>query len=46
MKFVLMVAGEASADQYGARLVEEILLRDPDVVFSGIGGEKMARAPE
>jgi lipid-A-disaccharide synthase len=42
MKFVLMVAGEASADQYGARLVKEILLRNPDVDFWGIGGEKMA----
>lgn len=44
MKFVLMVAGEASADQYGARLVREILQRDPDIVFWGIGGEKMAGA--
>jgi lipid-A-disaccharide synthase len=44
MKFVLMVAGEASADQYGARLVEEILQRDPGVAFWGIGGEKMAHA--
>jgi lipid-A-disaccharide synthase len=44
MKFVLMVAGEASADQYGARLVKEILLRDPGVVFWGIGGEEMAGA--
>ncbi|MBW2093407.1 MAG: lipid-A-disaccharide synthase [Deltaproteobacteria bacterium] len=44
MKFVLMVAGEASADQYGARLVKEILLRDPDVIFWGIGGKKMAGA--
>jgi len=44
MKFVLMVAGEASADQYGARLVKEILQRDTDVVFWGIGGKKMARA--
>jgi lipid-A-disaccharide synthase len=44
MKFVLMVAGEASADQFGARLVKEILQRDPGVVFWGIGGEKMAGA--
>lgn len=44
MKLVLMVAGEASADQYGAELVKEILLRDPDVEFLGIGGEKMAGA--
>lgn len=44
MKFVLMVAGEASADQYGARLVKEILVRNPEVVFWGIGGEKMAGA--
>jgi lipid-A-disaccharide synthase len=44
MKLVLMVAGEASADQYGARLVEEVLRRDPGVAFWGIGGEKMADA--
>jgi len=44
MKFVLMVAGEASADQYGARLVKEILRWDSGVAFWGIGGEKMAGA--
>ncbi len=44
MKFVLMVAGEASADLYGAALVKEIRLRDPDVVFWGIGGKRMAEA--
>jgi lipid-A-disaccharide synthase len=44
MKFVLMVAGEASADQYGAALVKEIRLREPDIVFWGIGGKRMGEA--
>ncbi len=41
---VLIVAGEASADQHGANLVRAILRQDPHVVFLGIGGEEMARA--
>jgi len=39
-----MVAGEASADQHGANLVASILQKDPQIVFLGIGGEKMAQA--
>ncbi|MFZ0450442.1 MAG: lipid-A-disaccharide synthase [Desulfatiglandaceae bacterium] len=43
-KIVLMVAGEASADQHGANLVRTILRQDPGVFFLGIGGDEMARA--
>lgn len=42
-KFVIM-AGEASGDQHAAHLVQEIKILNPNVSFSGIGGEKMAAA--
>lgn len=41
-KRVLMVAGEASADQHGANLVRAIKEKDPGIFFWGIGGERMA----
>jgi len=41
---VLIVAGEASGDHHAARLVEEVLKRNHDVHFAGIGGERMQRA--
>jgi lipid-A-disaccharide synthase len=44
MKNVLIVAGEASGDHHGARLVEETLKLKPDIHFSGIGGEHMRKA--
>ncbi len=44
MKEVLIVAGEASGDHHGARLVEEALKINPDIHFSGIGGEYMRKA--
>jgi lipid-A-disaccharide synthase len=44
MKNVLIVAGEASGDHHGARLVEEALKLNPNIRFSGIGGEHMRDA--
>lgn len=41
MKRVLIVAGEASGDLHGSRLVNALLKIDPAIHFSGIGGEKM-----
>lgn len=37
-----LVAGEASGDVLGARLMAAIRAREPGAVFSGIGGERMA----
>lgn len=41
-KFVLIVAGEASADLHGYKLVQAMRRRYPGITFQGIGGEKMA----
>ncbi len=38
-----IVAGEASGDVLGARLIAAIRAREPAAVFSGIGGERMAK---
>ena len=38
---VMIVAGEASGDIYGADLVREALLLEPGLSFFGIGGERM-----
>jgi len=43
-RLVLIVAGEASADLHGANLVTAMKRLNPDLVFQGIGGEKMAQA--
>lgn len=40
----MIVAGEASGDLHGARLVAEALRLDPDVAFFGIGGKRMREA--
>ena len=39
---ILIVAGEASGDAHGARLVAEIRKLVPEAQFSGIGGEALA----
>ncbi|MCW8919287.1 MAG: lipid-A-disaccharide synthase [Gammaproteobacteria bacterium] len=43
-KRVIIIAGEASGDHHAARLVEELHRLNPDVRFSGIGGERMRAA--
>ena len=43
-KNVMIVAGEASGDMYGARVVEEAHRLDSSVRFFGIGGAAMRRA--
>lgn len=44
MKNVLIVAGEASGDAHGARLVTETLKKDSTVNFYGVGGTNMRAA--
>jgi lipid-A-disaccharide synthase len=39
---VYLVAGEASGDALGARLIAALRARRPDLAFAGIGGERMA----
>lgn len=41
---VMIVAGEASGDIYGAHLVTEALALAPDLCFLGIGGDRMREA--
>ena len=43
MTLIYLVAGEASGDALGARLMQAILARRPDARFAGIGGAQMAR---
>jgi lipid-A-disaccharide synthase len=42
MKNILIVAGEASGDNLGARLIKELRQLRSDVQFFGLGGDKMA----
>jgi len=41
---IFIIAGEASGDVLGARLMRAITARAPDTRFSGIGGARMAEA--
>jgi lipid-A-disaccharide synthase len=41
---VMMVVGEASADAYGARILEQLRALDPRTQAFGIGGEQLRRA--
>jgi len=41
---VLIVAGEASGDRYGAGLMKAVAKRCPGVAFTGIGGRHMRQA--
>jgi lipid-A-disaccharide synthase len=41
---VMMVVGEASADLYGARILEALRRREPGLQAFGIGGERLKRA--
>ncbi len=40
----MIIAGEASGDQYGARVIEQLRARVPDAQFFGIGGDRMQEA--
>lgn len=40
----MIVAGEASGDLHGSRLVTAMLDMDPQLQFSGIGGKELAKA--
>ncbi len=40
----MIVAGEASGDQHGAKVVRAILERNPDLFFFGIGGDALKAA--
>ena len=42
MTLIYLVAGEASGDVLGARLIEALERRRPDLSFAGIGGTRMA----
>jgi lipid-A-disaccharide synthase len=42
MPLIYLIAGEASGDAIGARLMRAIAERRPDATFAGIGGEAMA----
>jgi len=42
MKSILIVAGESSADKYGADVVREFKRRHADAAFFGVGGERLA----
>ena len=39
---IYVIAGEASGDALGARLIAALRARRPDLAFAGIGGERMA----
>ncbi|NNG00662.1 MAG: lipid-A-disaccharide synthase [Desulfobacteraceae bacterium] len=41
---VMIIAGEASGDMHGARLVRSMIRRQPETVFFGIGGHEMEKA--
>ncbi|MCQ4161162.1 lipid-A-disaccharide synthase [Roseomonas sp. GC11] len=42
MTLVYLVAGEASGDMLGARLIAALRRQRPDLAFAGLGGERMA----
>jgi len=41
---VMMVVGEASADVYGSRILEDLKAREPDLVAFGVGGDRLKKA--
>jgi lipid-A-disaccharide synthase len=41
---ILISAGEASGDMYGAQLIEALQRQDPALEFFGVGGERMREA--
>jgi lipid-A-disaccharide synthase len=43
-KTIMLIAGEASGDSHGAKLVESIKQKDKHVQFIGLGGDQMQKA--
>lgn len=43
-KSILIVAGEASADLHGSRVVREVFKKDPSIFIYGVGGAEMEKA--
>jgi lipid-A-disaccharide synthase len=41
---IYIIAGEASGDIYGAKLMDALRTHDPKIEFNGIGGDKMIAA--
>ena len=41
---ILISAGEASGEMYGAQLIEALHRRDPQIEFFGVGGDRMRAA--
>jgi len=44
MKKIFLLAGEASGDDLGGRLIEEVKARYPEAELKGVGGSSMAEA--
>ena len=40
-KNIFFVSGDASGDIYGAQVIQALQQYDPDLTFSGMGGDKM-----
>ena len=40
----MIITGEVSGDLIGASLIKELLIQDPDIKITGIGGDKMKSA--
>ena len=43
---IALVAGEASGDAHGAALMQELLKKNPTMIFVGLGGPKMLAATQ
>jgi lipid-A-disaccharide synthase len=43
-KMIVIVAGETSGDQHGAKLVRALKARDPSLSFTGVGGPELRAA--
>ncbi|MBN2354927.1 lipid-A-disaccharide synthase [candidate division KSB1 bacterium] len=44
MSGIMIIAGEASGDLHGGRLVQALLQQNPDLAIYGVGGDHMAAA--
>lgn len=43
-KHIIVVAGEPSGDLHGANLINELIKKNPNLIITGIGGDKMSLA--